>query len=324
LDEYARYGEHATSPPSSSASTKIGSGSVDKPPGKHRQLDAVIIPIGEKSYKAPGPRRPIGKPPAGGTKTQTKATTNATRSTKDKGTPKQRPTQNSEGSATKGPTQKVIRRVHATVEMPIKVEDDEDEFARTPVNDARGRAPSDKNPKPSKTAKKATKPAEPPRTKSKSWQAYRDDDATPPAPTQVPKRRKSGIDQDYYDPGEDIYQWRSLEDANVRHRPPSRRKSIRVLRESDFEYREGDEEEEETDTDELNLGVCLLLDGFFSDTLAEPRSFLFFRRGASSIILMWKDLRSNNGRMGHPQMPPLEKTGEREKRWMLWMLMSPW
>jgi len=276
LDEYARYGEHATSPPSSSASTKIGSGSVDKPPAKRRQLEAVVIPVSERPYKAPGPRKSIGKPSAGGTKTQTKATANATRPVKDKGTPKQRSTQNSEGSATRGPTQKVIRRVHATVEVPIKVEDDEDELVLTPVIDTRGRVLPDKSPKPLKAVKKATKPAEPPRIKGKSWQAYRDDDAIPPAPTQVPKRRKSGVDQDYYDPDEDIYNWRSLEDANVRHRPPSRRKSIRELRESDFEYREGEEEEEETDTDELNLGVGLLLDGFLSGILTEPYSFRFF------------------------------------------------
>ena len=263
LDEYTRYGEHPTSPPSSSTSTKIGSASVDKPPLKRRQLEAVVIPYSTKPSKAPVPRKSIGKPSAGGTKTQTKTVTNATRPVKDKATPKQKSTQNPGGTATEGCTQKVIRRVHAIVEMPIKVEDDEDELMRTPVNDMKGRAPPDKDHKPPKTVKRTTKPAEPQRTKNTSWQANRDDDATPPAPSHVLRRRKSGIDKDYYEPGEDTYHWQSQEGANVRHRPPSRRKSIRELRESDFEYHE-EEEDEETDADELNLRVgtlerCLLI-----------------------------------------------------------------
>lgn len=205
-----------------------------------------MIPVSDKPYKAPGPRKSTGKPSAGGTKTQTKTATGATRPAKDKATPKQKSTQNSEGSVTKAPAQKVIRRVHAVVEVPIKVEDDEDELV------------PDENSKPSKTTKKPTKPAEPPRAKSKSWQVYQDGDGdtTPPARAPVPKRRKSGTDQDYYEPSEDIYNWQSLEDANVRHRPPARRKSIKVFRESDFDYHE-EEEEEETDADELNLGVSI-------------------------------------------------------------------
>ena len=145
--------------------------------------------------------------------------------------------------------------MHAVVEVPIKVEDDEDELVRTPILDMKGRTLPDKDPKPSKTVKKAPKPVEPPRAKSKSWQVYRDDDdTTPPARPPVHKRRKSGADQDYYEPDKDVYNWRSPEDANVRHRPPSRRKSIRDLKESDFEYHE---EDEETDADELNLRVNL-------------------------------------------------------------------
>lgn len=262
LDEYNRYDQHATSPPSSSASTKIGSASVDKPSLKRRQLEAVVIPKSVKPSNAPVPRKSTGKPPAGGTKTQTKTVTNVARP--HKAAPKQRATQNEEGSATEGPTQKVIRRVHAIVEVPIKVEDDEDEFEHTPVNDTKGRAPPAKDPKPSKTVKKTTKPTEPQRTKSKGWQAYMDNDATPPAPAPVDRRRKSGVDKDYHEPGEDTYSWQSREDANVRRRPPSRRKSIRELKESDFEYHEEDEDEdEETDADELNLTVRLPLDMFF-------------------------------------------------------------
>lgn len=188
-------------------------------------------------------------------KSQTKTATNATRPVKDKAAPKQKLTQQPGSSTTKAPTQKVIRRVHAVVEVPIKVEDDEDEFVHTPVDDIKGRPPPDKNIKPSKTVKKTTKSAELPRAKSQSWQVWRDDDddAAVPPPPSVPKRRKSGVDQDYYEP-EDVSNWRSLEDANVRHRPPSRRKSIRDLKDSDFEYRE-EEEGEESDADELNLGV---------------------------------------------------------------------
>jgi len=146
------------------------------------------------------------------------------------------------------------------------MEDEEDEFVRTPVNDKKGRGPSDKDTKPPKTVKKATKSAEPSRSNGKSWQARTDDnDATPPAPSQAPKRRKSGVDQDYYEPDRDAYNWQSLESANVRQRPPSRRKSIRELRESDFEYRE-EEDEEETDADELNLRVGFTFHGLFPDT----------------------------------------------------------
>jgi hypothetical protein len=256
LDEYPQYSEHATSPPSSSGSTKIGSASVDKPSLKRRQLDAVVVPVSEKFYKAPGPRKSIGKPSAGGAKTQTKTVTNATRPVKDKAAPKQKPTQQPGSSATKAPTQKVIRRVHAVVEVPIKVEDDEDELVRTPVDDIKGRAPSDKGLKQSKVAKKAAKSTELPRAKSQSWQVWRDDDAAVPPPPSIPKRRKSGVDQDYYEPEDvSVSNWRSLEDANVRHRPPSRRKSIRDLKDSDFEYREEEEEGDESDADELNLGV---------------------------------------------------------------------
>ena len=247
--------EHATSPPSSSASTKIGSASVDKPSAKRRQLDAVVVPTNEKRYKAPAPRKSIGKPPTGATKIQIKPGT-----AKDKGTPKQR--QNPEGSATKGPTQKVIRRVHATVEVPVKVEEDEDEFVRTPVNDMKGKPPPGRDPKSSRTVKKTIKSAEP--TRTKNWQAHKDDDVTPPALAQVPKRRKSGVDKDYHEP-DGVYSWQSPEDANVRHRPPSRRKSIRELRESDFEYHEEEEEGEETDADELNLGVGPLFDNLLAN-----------------------------------------------------------
>ena len=262
LDEYTRYDEFATSPPSSSASTKIGSASVDKPSVKHRQLEAVVIPKIAKPSRAPAPRKSIGKPSASGTKTQTKTAANATRPPKDKAIPKQRATQNEEGSATEGPSQKVIRRVHAIVEMPIKIEDDEDGLGYNPVNDTKGKAPPAKDPKPSKTVKKAANPAELQRTKSKGWQAYMDNDVTPPAHAPVPRRRKSGIDKDYYEPGENTYSGQGREDANVRHRPPSRRKSIRELKESDFEYHEEDEDEE-TDADELNLTVRIPLDIFF-------------------------------------------------------------
>jgi hypothetical protein len=266
LDEHPHYGEHATSPPSSSGSTKIGSASVDKPHYKRRQLEAVVLHNRDKPSKALGPHKSAGKPPAGGTKAPTKSATNTTRPVKDKVTPKQKPTQNPEGSATKGPTERVIRRVHAIVEVPIKVEDDEDELVGTPVGDTKGRAHSGKDPKPSTTVKK-TKAAEPPRAKNKSREAHRDDDATPPAPTPAPapRRRKSGIDKDYYEPGEDAQNLRSRENANVRQRPPSRRKSIRELRESDFDYREEDEEEE-TDADELNLGVRPPFGGLFYDS----------------------------------------------------------
>ena len=272
MDEYGRYDEHATSPPSSSGSTKIGLASVNKPPLKRRQLEAIVLPNGNKPPKAPGPRKSVGKPPAGGSKTQAKATATATRPVKDKTTPKQKLTQKPECSVTKAPTQKVIRRVHAIVEVPVKVEDNEDEFVRTLVG-AKGRAPSDKDPKPSKAVKKAAKPAEPPRAKNKSWEAHGDDNATPPAT--VLRGRKSGVDQDYYEPDRDIRGWSSLEHANVRHRPPSRRKSIRELRESDFEYREEEDDEEETDADELNLGVGPLLDGLFPWHLAKFYPFLF-------------------------------------------------
>lgn len=219
-------------------------------------MEAVVVPVSEKQYKASGPRKSAGKPSTGGTKTQTKTATNATRQAKDKAPPKQKSMQNPEASTSKGPTQKVIRRVHAVVEVPIKTEDDEDELWRTPTGDVKGRALPNGDLKSSKTVKKTTRAAEQPREKSKSWQVYREDDndVTPPAHAAVPKRRKSGADQDYYEPSQDTQGY--LEDANVRHRPPARRKSIRDLRESDFEYREEEEdEEEETDADELNLGV---------------------------------------------------------------------
>jgi len=259
LDEHTPHDEHATSPPSSSGSTKIGSASIDKPNYKRRQLEAVVIPSGDKPSKAPGPRKSIGKPSAGGIKTQPRTTTNTTRPVKDRATPKQKSTQNPEGSAAKTSTQRVIRRVHAVVEVPIKVED-EDELVRTPVIDTRGGAPSDRDLKPSTTIK--TKSTELPRAKNKSGQVYRDDDPTPPAPATAPRRRKSGIDQDYYEPDQDTQNWQGQENANARKRLPSRRKSIRELKESDFEYREEDEEEE-TDADELNLGVRLSFDGLF-------------------------------------------------------------
>jgi len=221
-------------------------------------MEAVVIPVSDKSHKASGPRKSTGKPSAGGTKTQTKTAANATRQVRDKAPPKQKSSQNAEGFTTKGPTQKVIRRVHAVVDVPIKTEEDEDELWCTPTGDIKGRTLPNDDPKPSKAVKKTVRAAEPPREKSKSWQVYREDDndVTPPAPVSTSKRRKSGVDQDYYEPGEDVYDGRNLENANVRHRPPARRKSIRDLRESDFEYREGEEEEEEeTDADELNLGV---------------------------------------------------------------------
>ena len=202
---------------------------------------------------------------------------------KDKATPKQKLTQNPEGSATRGPTQRVIRHVHAVVEVPIKVEDDEDDLARTPVNDTKGRAPA-KDPKPSTTIKQ-TKSTEPPKAKNKSWQVYGDDNATPPALASATRRRKSGIDQDYYEPDHDTQNLRSQGSANVRQRPPSRRKSIRELRESDFEYRE---EDEETDADELNLGVRLSFDGLFcSSKLSIAPSF---HRGALSIMFIRRNL----------------------------------
>ena len=222
---------------------------------KRVQLEAVVVPRRDKPSKATGPRKSNGKPSTGGPKTQAKTAANTTRPVKDKVTPKQKSTQNPEGSATKGPiTQRVIRRVHATVEVPVKVEDDEDELVRTPVLDANGRTLPDKDPKPSTSAKKTAKSTELSRVKSKSWQAHRDGDVTPPASAPVPRRRKSGADQDYCEPDEDAYNWRSMGSSNVRNRPPSRRKSIRELKESDFEYREEDEDEE-TDADELNLGV---------------------------------------------------------------------
>lgn len=243
---------------------------------KRRQTETAIITANDKTYKAQAPRKAVGKSPIGGTKTQTKTATNTTRQAKDKAVPKQKSTQNPEGFAAKGPTQRVIRRVQAVVELPIKREDDEDEYLRTPIVDANGRTLPDNEHKPQKTAKKTAKTAEPPRAKSKSWQVYgEEDDTTPPAPAPVPKRRKSGIDQDYYEPGQGTYAWRSPEDANVRHRPPSRRKSIRDLRESDFEYREEEDEEEETDADELNIGVSLARQPL-SWHPAEPLPFFFF------------------------------------------------
>ena len=256
LDEYTQYGESPTSPPPSSASTKIGSASVDEPSLKRRQLDAIFIPTNCKLFKTPVTHKSIGKPSAGGTRTQTKTVTNTTRPVQDKAAPKQKSAQNSDGCATEGPVQKVISRVH-TVGVNIKIEDDEDGLLCTPVNDTKWRAPPDNDSKPSKTVKRATKPVGPQRTGNKGLPAYMDDDATP-AP--VPRRRKSKIDEeDYYEPSGDAYSWQSREDANVRRWPPPRRKSIRELRESDFEYHE-EEEDEETDADELNLRVRLSFD----------------------------------------------------------------
>ena len=247
----------------------------------------AVVPVNDKNHKASEPRKSTGKPSAGGTKAQTKTAASATRQVKDKAPPKQKPTQNVEGSTTKGPTQKVIRRVHAVVDVPIKTEEDEDELWRTPISDLRGRTLPNSDPKPSKTVKKTVRAAELPREKSKSWQVYREDDnnVTPPASVSISKRRKSGVDQDYYEPNEDAHNLRSLENANVRHRPPARRKSIRDLRESDFEYHEEEEEEEEeTDADELNLGVgWLIITQFWY--LAQ-----LSRRGASSMVLIWRDL----------------------------------
>lgn len=252
---------------------------------KRRQIGAVVVPVNDKNHKASAPRKPTGKPPAGGAKAQTKTAANATRQAKDKVPPKQKPTQNAEGSTTKGPTQRVIRRVHAVVDVPIKTEEDEDELWHTPTDDIKARALLNGDPKPSKTVKKTARAAELPREKSKSWQVYREDDnnVTPPATVSMSKRRKSGVDQDYYEPSEDVHDWRNLENANVRHRPPARRKSIRDLRESDFEYHEEEDEEEETDADELNLGVgCPLTIPFWY--LAQPSC-----RGALSMVLIWRD-----------------------------------
>ena len=236
----------------------VVSASTDKAPSKRRKLDAVVVPYRDKPPKAAGPRKSNGKPSIGEPKTQAKISANATRSAKEKAAPKQKATNNPEGSATKGTvTQRVIRRIHATVEVPVKVEDDEDELVRTPVIDENGRTLPDKDPKPSTSAKKAAKSTEPSRVKSKSWQAHRDNDVTPPASASVPRRLKSGVDPDYYEPDEDSYNRRSLDGSNVRNRPPSRRKSIRELRESDFEYRE--EDGDETDADELNIGVTFSL-----------------------------------------------------------------
>lgn len=237
LDECARYDEHGTSPPSSSISTKIGSASIENPPVKRRQLDTVVVPTTNRSQKTSGPRQSAGKPPAGGTKVQTKTVKNPSRPAKGKGTPNQKPSQNTEGSTSKRPIQKLIRRVHAIVEVPIKVEDEEDDF--DPVNDRKGKVPSDKNHKSSMAIKKASKPVEP-------SPLCMDDDATPPAP----RRRKSGTDREYHELDED---------ENVRRRPPPRRKSIRGLRESDFEYFEDEEEAgEDSAVDMPNLGVRFL------------------------------------------------------------------
>jgi hypothetical protein len=250
LDEFALGGEHPTSPLSSSASKKIGSVSGDKPSTRHRQLEAVFIP---HLQRAPAPWKSTGKPPVGGMKTQTKTAANPTRPVKVKGAPRQKPMQNPEGTATKGPTQRVIHRVYAVVEVPIKVEDEEDELGHTLVEDRKGRVPSDMDPRPSTSATKVSKPGETSRTKRKTLAAYRDEDVTPPAPAPIVKRRKSGVDPDYYEPDKEADCRRGQEDSAVKHRSPSRRKSIREPSESDFEYDE--EEEDNTDADELNLRV---------------------------------------------------------------------
>jgi hypothetical protein len=314
LDGYIHHSEHVTSPPSSSGSTKIGSASVDKPSTKRRRLEAIPIPNVEKPQKAPGPRKSAGRPPAGGTKAQTKTAASTSRSAKDKGTSKQKPTQNKEEPVSKGPTQRLIRRVHAVVEVPIKVEDEEEEVGDPPDDGRKGRVPSDTYAKSSTAAKKATKSTELSRTKTKALPAHGDEDVTPSASAHIPKRRKSGIERDYYEPDEDTHGLENREDVNARRRPPSRRKSIRELRESDFEYRE-EEEDQESDTDELNLGVGLHF-VVFSGVLI-PSS-----RGVLNMLLIWRNPRSDNGRTkrrGAPQRRP----GGRGK-WMLWMLTSPW
>lgn len=149
--------------------------------------------------------------------------------------------------------------------MPIKVEDEE-ELVHDLVNDRIGRVPSDKNIKSSTTLKKVTRLTEPSQTENET--SYMDGDVTPPAPGPLPRQRKSGTDPDLA-----AYRSRSQKEVNVRHRPPPRRKSIRELKESDFEYREDEEEAgEESDTDELNIGVrCLFL--CFLLPLAEFCSF---------------------------------------------------
>ena len=190
-DEYTRYSEYPTSPPLSSASMKIGSASVDKPYLKRQPIDAVFIPI--KPSKAPVPRKSIRKPSAGGTQTQTEAVMDTARPVKEKAAPKQKPPQDPEDSATE------VRTI-----VDIKVENDEDWLLRTPVNDTKGRAPPDKD---SKTAKSAG----PQQTENKGLQAYMDDGATPPTPAPVPRRRKSRINEDYHEPGEDTYSWQSRE-----------------------------------------------------------------------------------------------------------------
>ena len=255
LEEDARYREHVASPPSST-STKIGSVSGEKPPARHRQAEAVA----ERPQKASGPRKSTGKLSAAGTKTQTKTATNTSRpTTKTKNTLNPKSLQNPEGSASKGPTQKVIRRVHAIVEVPIKVEDDDEELTHDLVNVRKGRVSSNKGPNPPTAIRKAARVVEPTRTNGKPLPSCMDGDGTPPAP--LPRRRKSGIDREYLEPDEDQNCYRSEEDVNVRHRPPPRRKSIKELKNSDFEYLE-DEEEEGEESDELNLGVRSL---FFFD-----------------------------------------------------------
>lgn len=250
LDEYAHYSEHVTSPPSSSTSTKIGSATVEKPTAKRRQLEAVVVPNVDKPQRASGPRKSTGKPPAGATKAPAKTVASTSRPAKGKTVPNQKPVTKPEGSASKGPTQKLIRRVHAIVEVPIKVEDEEEEPVHDLTDDKKGRIPSDKAPKPSTALTKAARLSGPSRTKGRVSPLYMDDDITPPAPDPLPNRRKSGIDRDYYEPDEDVCGRRNQEDTNARNRPPPRMKSIRDLRESDFEYIG-----EESDTDELNLGV---------------------------------------------------------------------
>lgn len=251
LDE--RYGERVASPPSST-STKIGSASGEKPSARRRQAETVA----ERPQKALGPRKSTGKPSAAGTKTQTKTATNTSRpAAKAKGTLNQKSTQNPEASTSKGPTQKIIRRVHATVEVPIKVEDEEEELEHDLVDVRKGRVASNKDPELPTVIRKAARVAEPTRTNGKTLPSCMDGDKTPPPPP--PRRRKSGIDREYLEPDEDAYGYQNQEEANVRHRPPPRRKSIRELKESDFEYHEDEEEEGEETDDELNLGVRFLL-----------------------------------------------------------------
>lgn len=160
--------------------------------------------------------------------------------------------------------QRLIRRVHATVEVPIKVEDEEEKLVDSLANDKKGKIPPEKDPKLSTAIEKDPRFTEQSRMNNKTLSLHVDDDSTPPAPGPLPKRRKSGIERDHNERDKNVYNWRNQEDLNFRHRPPPRRKSIRELRDSDFEYHEREDEEgEDSDTDELNLGVRFLFCFFF-------------------------------------------------------------